>query len=258
MASNQGWRQERASNKPRGVHHIDSTDMLATKMDLLLKKLEDTPEAVPVQALHSRMTCEHCGNTGHTGNSCLGNGSEDVNFINNNSFNNGPRPQPGWNSRPHIPFSGQGTSSGSSQQFNKNPFDQKAVNDSISKKFYANDRIIENLSLQMETLNSAMKNELSFNKMLETQIAQLAAALPSPTSSKLPGQPEAPPKEHINAVTTRGGRSTQDPPHPWNTGERQGSTELASPHHQDFWTDEVLRRLLPCHYRYVGFIQAGI
>ncbi|WVZ52571.1 hypothetical protein U9M48_003619 [Paspalum notatum var. saurae] len=41
------------------------------------------------------MTCEHCGNTGHTGNSCPENGLEYVNFINNNGFSNGPRPQPG-------------------------------------------------------------------------------------------------------------------------------------------------------------------
>ncbi|WVZ76037.1 hypothetical protein U9M48_024041, partial [Paspalum notatum var. saurae] len=34
---------------------------------------------------------------------------------------------------------------------------------------------------------------------------------------KLPGQPEPPPKEHINAITTRGGKSTQDPPHPSGT-----------------------------------------
>ncbi|WVZ48582.1 hypothetical protein U9M48_000003 [Paspalum notatum var. saurae] len=39
---------------------------------------------------------------------------------------------------------------------------------------------------------------------------------------KLPGQPESPPKEHINAVTTRGGRSTQDPPHPRAAGKEQG------------------------------------
>ncbi|WVZ49118.1 hypothetical protein U9M48_000499 [Paspalum notatum var. saurae] len=39
---------------------------------------------------------------------------------------------------------------------------------------------------------------------------------------KLPGQPESPPKEHINAVTTRGGRSTQDPPHPRIVGKEQG------------------------------------
>ncbi|WVZ52265.1 hypothetical protein U9M48_003341 [Paspalum notatum var. saurae] len=108
MASNQGWRKERANNKPRGVHQIDSFDMLAAKMDLLLKKLEGAPEAVPVQALDSRMTCEHCGNTGHTGNSCPENGSEYVHFINNNSFSNGPRPQLGWNSRPNLPFAGQG------------------------------------------------------------------------------------------------------------------------------------------------------
>ncbi|WVZ83860.1 hypothetical protein U9M48_030956 [Paspalum notatum var. saurae] len=164
--------------------------MLTAKMDLLLKKLEDALEAMSVQALDSRMTCEHYENTGHTGSSCPGNGSEDVNFINNNSFNNGPHPQP-------------------------------AVNDSISKKFHANDRILETLSLQMETLNSAMKNQLSFNKMLETQIAQLAATIPSPTSGKLSGQPEPPPKEHINAVTIWGGRSTQDPPLPRNAGKEK-------------------------------------
>ncbi|WVZ75614.1 hypothetical protein U9M48_023651 [Paspalum notatum var. saurae] len=54
------------------------------------------------------------------------------------------------------------------------------------------------------------------------KIAQLAAALPSPTSGKLPRQPEPPPKEHINAITTRGGRSTQDPPHPRAAGKEQG------------------------------------
>ena len=92
--------------------------------------------------------------------------------------------------------------------FNKSPFDQKSINDSISKKFISNGRVLETLSLQMETLNSAMKNHLSFNKMLETQIAQLAAALPNPSAGKLPGQPEQPPRENVSAVMTRGGKST--------------------------------------------------
>ncbi|WVZ92852.1 hypothetical protein U9M48_038888 [Paspalum notatum var. saurae] len=57
------------------------------------------------------MTYEVCGNIGHSGNSCPETRSEDANFIGNNSnnFNNGNRPQPGWNSRPYLPFSGQGT-----------------------------------------------------------------------------------------------------------------------------------------------------
>ncbi|WVZ48697.1 hypothetical protein U9M48_000116 [Paspalum notatum var. saurae] len=200
--------------------------MLAAKMDLLLKKLNDTPEAAPVHALDSHMTCEVYGNTGHSGNSCPETQPDDANFISNstNGFN-GNRPQPGWNSRPSLPFSGQGNSS-SSQQFSKNnySFDQKSVNHSISKKFHANDRLFESISLQMETLNSAMKNQLSFNKMLETQIAQLAATLPNANPGKLPGQPEAPPKEHINAVTTRGGKSTQDPPSPSHASKAQEKT----------------------------------
>ena len=163
------------------------------------------------------MTCEHCRNTGHIGDNCSEGSSKDVNFINNNF--SGSRPQPGWSSHPQLPFLGQGNSSGNTQSFNKNPFDQKTINDSISKKFLSNDRVLETLSLQMETLNSAMKNQLSFNKMLETQIAQLATALLSPTSGKLPGQPEPPPKEHIAAITTRGGKSTQDPPHPRTVGQ---------------------------------------
>ena len=71
--------------------------------------------------------------------------------------NDGFRPQAGWNTRPNIPFNGQGNNSGQSQPFfksNNNSFGQKAVNDSISKKFHANDRILENLSRQMESLTS--------------------------------------------------------------------------------------------------------
>ena len=35
------------------------------------------------------------------------------------------------------------------------------------------------------------KNQLSFNKALETQLAQLAAATPAAELGKIPGQPES-------------------------------------------------------------------
>jgi hypothetical protein len=44
--------------------------------------------------------------------------------------------------------------------------------------------------------------------MLESQIAQLAAALPSATNL-----------EKVNTVTTWGGKSTRDPPYPTKTGK---------------------------------------
>jgi len=45
---------------------------------------------------------------------------------------------------------------------------QTKTNDSINKRFMANDKILETLSGKMDSFNSAIKNQLSFNKMLET------------------------------------------------------------------------------------------
>ena len=40
IAFNQSWKGERQQARPRGVHQIDTIDMLAAKMELLMKKLE--------------------------------------------------------------------------------------------------------------------------------------------------------------------------------------------------------------------------
>ena len=42
----------------------------------------------------------------------------------------------------------------------------------------ANDKTLENLNVEIETLSSTLKNQLSFNKMIETQLAQIAASIP--------------------------------------------------------------------------------
>jgi len=43
-------------------------------------------------------------------------------------------------------------------------YGQKQINDNISKKFLANDKILESLAGQLEGINSVIKNQLSFNK----------------------------------------------------------------------------------------------
>jgi len=45
---------------------------------------------------------------------------------------------------------------------------QSKINDSINKKLMVNDNILENLSEKMDSFSSTIKNQLSFNKMLET------------------------------------------------------------------------------------------
>jgi hypothetical protein len=87
-------------------------------------------------------------------------------------------------------------------------YSQKHINDNISKKFLANDKILESLAAQLERLNSVIKNQLSFNKMIETQVFQLASSRLNHNTGKLPGQPEVNPKENVNTVTTRARQST--------------------------------------------------
>jgi hypothetical protein len=51
------------------------------------------------------------------------------------------------------------------------------INDEFGTKIHATDKLLENISAKMDNFTVAMQNQLSFNKMLETQIQQIAAAL---------------------------------------------------------------------------------
>ena len=50
-------------------------------------------------------------------------------------------------------------------------FGQAKINESLNRKLAANDKILESIYAKVETLSSAHKNQLSFNKMIETQLA---------------------------------------------------------------------------------------
>jgi len=60
----------------------------------------------------------------------------------------------------------------------------------------------------MDSFSAAIKDQLNYNKKIESQLSQLAAALPFATNL-----------EKVNAITTRGGKSTRDPPYPTRTGK---------------------------------------
>ena len=80
-----------------------------------------------------------------------------------------------------------------------------------NKKLLANDKTQKNLNVKLETLSSTLKNQSSFNKMIETQLAQIAAALPVAENGKIPGQPE-PPVQSVNMVLSGWGNSSRMPP----------------------------------------------
>jgi hypothetical protein len=71
-----------------------------------------------------------------------------------------------------------------------------------------NDKILESINAKMDSFPSVVKEQIIFNKKIEVQLAQLASALPFATNL-----------EKVKAITTRGDKSTRDPPYPKGAGK---------------------------------------
>jgi hypothetical protein len=69
--------------------------------------------------------------------------------------------------------------------------------------------------------------------------AQLVSSCQNHNTGKLPGQPEVNPKESVNAVTTRAGKSTQDPPHLQDVGTQQKTVSARNTNAEDEVQEEA-------------------
>jgi hypothetical protein len=132
-----------------------------------MKKLEprDTMKKEVMHLSDSRMTCEECGDVGHSGVNCL-EFQEDVNYINNKNNNYHPQ-QNQWNQqqRPNYQDNYQGNFQGNNNYSNYNQphlrdlvAGQSKLLDQMSKKVASNDKVLENINSRMDTFTSAIKN----------------------------------------------------------------------------------------------------
>jgi hypothetical protein len=69
MASSQSWTDLHTQSCTHKIHQLEEVDMLTTKIDILMKKLED-PGLDHLKLVDSRMTCEECRETCHMGINC--------------------------------------------------------------------------------------------------------------------------------------------------------------------------------------------
>jgi hypothetical protein len=138
---------------------------------------EKASEKKEVMHIHdSCMTCEECGDTGLSGSNCL-QLHEDVNYLNNNN-NNYYRPQQNedQNQQQRPNYSGNYSDNyEGNNSFNHPPLRELVLNqgklmDSLSKKLASNDKTLETINNRMDSFSTAIKNQLSFNKMLESQL----------------------------------------------------------------------------------------
>jgi hypothetical protein len=138
--------------------------MLSAKMDLLIKRLDDrASEKKEVMHIHdSRMTCEECGGSGHSGHNCL-EIQEDVNYINNNT-NYHPQNQ-GWNQQQRPSYLGNYQGNYQGNNFNTPLRDivagQSRLLDQVSKKIASNDKLLETINNRIHSFTSAIKNQHS-------------------------------------------------------------------------------------------------
>ena len=71
--------------------------------------------------------------------------------------------------------------------------------------------------MQLNGFNSVINHQLSFNRLIETKVTQLASSCLNDTG-KLFGQPEVTPKEIVSAVAVRARQSAQKPHLPQDAG----------------------------------------
>jgi hypothetical protein len=67
---------------------------------------------------------------------------------------------------------------------------QSRLLDQMTRKVASTNKTLENISTRMDTFASAIKNQHSFNKMIQSQLAQLAAVVPPLEKDKILGQPK--------------------------------------------------------------------
>jgi len=59
--------------------------------------------------------------------------------------------------------------------------------DNLSKKLASNDKMLEIINNRIDNFSTAIKNQISFNKMIESQLNQIVAAVPA-TNPGIPSQ----------------------------------------------------------------------
>jgi len=182
------WTSERAvtvvapppSKKEASMYEVSNLDHLSAKVDTLSQKFDKLSVSVFTPAPVSP-PCEVCGMFGHTGVECqLGSVVESLEQLNYDQYNQGMRPnQKKINKTPQNPFGQQTTPPGCANNqrvpkkssleilLEKCAMDQsKQFQELKNQTGFLNDSLVK--------LTSKVDSFTTHNKMLETQISQVA------------------------------------------------------------------------------------
>jgi len=203
------WTDEKAiavyspSKKEASMNETSFLDHLSAKVDALSQKF-DKMNVSAVTPTSVSPPCGACGIFGHTNIECqLGSVVESVEQINLVQYSQGMRQPKNFYKNPQNPF---GQTPPPSYANNQRVAQKSSVELLMETYFTNQSEQLQELKNQTELLNdslamltSKVDSIFSHNKILETQISQVAQKVSQPRTNKM------------NVVTLRNGRKLEDP-----------------------------------------------
>ena len=245
------WGTERATVEKKetqgGKHEISSLDMMQVKMDALALKVQNmsqNPNTVAAVASE----CELCGTQGHQPVECnLLNEpcSDQVNYTQGNPFSN--TYNPGWRNHPNFSYKNNSPIQNSApprptgfqaqrpnqpmQVVAPKPNLEKIMENFISAQTQQNKEFLnQNIHVNelITQLGTKVDQIITHNKMLETQISQIAQTQAPQTThgGQFPGQPQPNPKGQANAISLQSGTTYDGPKNPAMSTPSQPKTNV--------------------------------
>ena len=145
------------------------------------------------------MSCEECGSMNHT------NDVYPRYLLNDGGYGPPPsQPYQRWNLQ--INQDNSPTHPSDYSSLRDLVFSQAKINEQIHVKLLHHDRILGDLHARLDEFSLALGNQLNFNERLENQLSTLISKFSH--------------NEKVNAITTRGGKITHDPPYPKATNKK--------------------------------------
>ncbi|CAJ2627735.1 unnamed protein product [Trifolium pratense] len=264
------WGNERTTvEKPQtkgGMYEISNMDHINAKLDALTQKIESLTNAPKATVAATIQNCELCGAQGHAIAECrllTETPTDQVNYTQGNSYNQNQRNHSylSYNSNNALYAPGQApTPSPPGFQKPAQNAPMKSNLELMMENFIAiqtqtNKEVLNqniHTNEQIKQLTSRLDVLTTHNKMLETQIAQVAQqqASTSAPAGIFPGQPEPNPRGHVNAIILRSGKQLDEPTNskPDDPAMQQGSnkpTEESEPKEKEDSGEETKEKEKP-------------
>jgi hypothetical protein len=209
------------------MYELSSLDHVNAKVDALTQKIDSLTITPTATVAAVAPNCEICGVQGNTAPECqllIGTSTDQVNYAQGNPYSN--TYNPGWKNHPNFSYKYNNALYAPNQTPTVPPGYQKAATNTqnaprksnleiMMENFIATqaqtnkDFLNQNIhtSEQIKQLANKVDALATHNKMLETQISQVAQqqAPTAAPASTFPGQPKPNPKGHANAIILRSG-----------------------------------------------------